>query len=118
MYTVNYQDAPVIEVLAEDVQGTTIQWLLDPSRGAPTFAMRRFVIGPGGHTPCHEHDWEHQVYVLRGTGVLGGGEGEVPLMPGLAVLVLPGERHQFRCDGPEELEFLCLVPNGPATGGQ
>ena len=95
--------------------GVRIQWLIDEARGAPSFAMRRFVIEPGGHTPVHAHDWEHEAYVLRGRGLVVTDEGEREIGPDMAILTAPGERHQF-CALPEgSLEFLCLVPNGPAT---
>jgi quercetin dioxygenase-like cupin family protein len=95
--------------------GVRIQWLIDETREAPNFAMRRFVIEPGGHTPFHQHNWEHEVYVLKGRGLLVTDEGEREIGPDVAILVAPNERHQF-CALPEgSLTFLCLVPNGPAT---
>jgi quercetin dioxygenase-like cupin family protein len=98
-----------------EAEGVCLAWLIDERRGAPHFAMRRFRIEPEGFTPLHRHEWEHEVYVLSGAGVLVTEEGDHPLEPDSAVLVGPGEKHQFRCTGTEPLEFLCLVPNGPAT---
>ena len=117
MYIVNAQEASHSAVTSEGAKDTQVQWLLDESRGAPNFALRRFIIAPGGCTPRHTHDWEHEVYVLRGKGVLVTDEGEVPLGPDRAILIPPNEEHQFRCTGAESLEMLCIVPNGPATTG-
>jgi len=117
MYIVNAQEASRSTVTSEGAVDTQVQWLLDESRGAPNFALRRFIVAPGGHTPQHTHDWEHEVYVLRGEGVLVTDEGEVPLGPDRAILISPNEEHQFRCTGAGNLEMLCIVPNGPATVG-
>ncbi len=107
------EEAAAIET--PDCEGVSLAFLLDERRGAPHFAMRRFTVAPGGYTPLHRHEWEHEVYILSGEGVLVTEEGEQPLAPDSACLVAPGEKHQFRCAGSEPLEFLCLVPNGPAT---
>jgi len=117
MYIVNAQEASRSAVTSEGAKDTQVQWLLDQSRGAPNYALRRFIIAPGGYTPRHTHDWEHEVYVLRGEGVLVTDQGEAPLGPDRAILILPNEEHQFRCTGAESLEMLCIVPNGPATVG-
>ncbi len=113
------RNARDVEALAVEAgaSGVRIQWLLDEGCGAPTFSLRRFQIGPGGHTPLHAHPWEHEVYVLagRGTAICGEGSTPVPLEPDDAVLVAPDERHQFRAAADEQLVVLCLVPNGPAT---
>lgn len=107
---------PAGEVCETGAQGVQVQWLLATPEGAPNFAMRRFTLESGGQTPFHCHPWEHEVYVLRGAGCLVTEEGETPLQPDCAVLVLPDERHCFRA-GDEGLQMLCLVPVGEATRG-
>ena len=44
--------------------------------GAPNFTMRHFEVAPGGRTPFHAHPWEHEVYVLSGTGKVRQKGGE------------------------------------------
>jgi len=113
------RNAADVEAVAVEAgaKGVCIQWLLDESAGAPSFAMRRFEIAPGGHTPLHTHPWEHEVYILAGRGSVYT-EGEVVLLkPDDAVLVSPHEQHQFRAADDAALVLLCLVPNGPATAG-
>jgi quercetin dioxygenase-like cupin family protein len=105
------QPGQVCEIGAQGVQ---VQWLLAASEGAPNFALRRFTLEPNGQTPLHSHPWEHEVYVLQGGGAAVTQEGETPLHPECAVLVLPDEMHCFRA-GDEGLQFLCLVPVGEAT---
>jgi len=44
--------------------------LISEKDGAPNFRLRHFVIEPGGHTPLHRHDWEHENYFISGKGIL------------------------------------------------
>jgi quercetin dioxygenase-like cupin family protein len=77
--------------------------------------MRHFEVAPGGHTPRHFHDYEHEVFVLEGSGVVVEGDREHRLQAGDVVFVKPNEVHQFLNPGPAPLKFLCLIPNS-ATG--
>ncbi len=117
MYKIDAQQAEAVQVTSEGAVNVQVQWLIDESRGAPHFAMRRFIIQPGGHTPRHVHPWEHEVYVLRGRGLVVTEEGEQELSPDQAIFIHPGQPHQFLSYEDETLEMLCLVPNGPATEG-
>jgi quercetin dioxygenase-like cupin family protein len=101
------EDAPVQE---EGAEGVKIKWLIDKTVGAPTFAMRHFTVQPGGHTPLHKHDWEHEVYVLEGEGFVKHLDREYPIRPGDAIFVPPNQPHQFRSTEFSRLRFLCIVP--------
>jgi len=77
----------------------------------PAFSFRVFTIQPGGHTPLHNHQFEHLNYVIEGTGSVMTEDGERELKKGDFVLVLPGETHQYRntaASGP--LILICAVP--------
>jgi quercetin dioxygenase-like cupin family protein len=87
-----------------------VRWLITKEMGAPTFAMRLFEMEPGGHSPFHNHDWEHEVYVLEGEGLVVGGKEEKKIKAGDAVFVPPNEKHQFKNNGKKTFKFLCLVP--------
>ena len=78
---------------AEKVQ---MQLLCGPGDGCPNFAMRKFIVAPGGCTPRHQHDYEHEVLVLSGEGTVFGNGKEQALKTG-DVAGVP-------------LHFLCLVP--------
>jgi quercetin dioxygenase-like cupin family protein len=117
MKVAHYEQTPAVPVEMEGSAGCRVRWLLDDRDGAPTFAMRQFEVAPGGHTPQHFHDYEHEVFVLEGSGVVLEGGHEHPLRAGDVVLVKPNEVHQFRNPGPNPLKFLCLIPNS-ATGKQ
>jgi quercetin dioxygenase-like cupin family protein len=92
----------------------TVRWLVGEADGAPTFAMRQFEVAPGGYTPRHFHDYEHEVFVLEGNGVVIEDTVEHPLAAGDVILVKPNEIHQFRNTGQSPMKFLCLIPNSAA----
>jgi quercetin dioxygenase-like cupin family protein len=97
-------------VTMEDAEGARMRMLIGPDDGAPNFAMRMFTVDPGGHTPLHRHNFEHEVYVLEGEGVLQAAEREHRFRAGDVIYVAPNELHQFRNTGGQPLRFLCLIP--------
>ena len=93
----------------EDAENIKKEVLLGAPEGVETFAMRRFTLGKGGHTPYHNHGWEHEIYVLAGQGKIKTEKGYRELSSGDAVYVPSDEKHQFISEN-TGLEFLCLVP--------
>ena len=113
----NYQDIDLKEVEMEGATGCGVRQLVGQMDQAPNFAMRQFEVAPGGHTPKHFHDYEHEVFVLEGEGLVVDGDQEQPLASGDVVYVAPNDVHQFRNTGDSPMRFLCLIPNS-ATGKQ
>lgn len=112
MKVVNYQDVTLQEVNIEGANKASIRKVLTANDGAPNFTMRVFELGEGGHTPLHQHDWEHEIYVIEGQGVLVTEDNkEIPLTPGTAILVKGQELHQFKNVSGETFKFMCLVTN-------
>lgn len=109
------ESVPAKPVEMEGAKGCTVRQLLNEADGTPTFAMRQFEVAPGGHTPRHSHDYEHEVFVLAGSGVVFEGDKQHQLTAGDVVFVKPNEVHQFRNTGATPMKFLCLIPNS-ATG--
>ena len=98
------------KVVMEGADQVQMRMLIGPSEGAGIFHMRHFEVAPGGHTPHHTHDYEHEVLILKGRGMVKGAEGERPCSAGDVVWMPPNEKHQFVCAGQEPLEFICLIP--------
>lgn len=103
-------------VPTEDVSagtGTRRQVLIGPEEG-PNFAMRRFIMEPGGGMPMHTNDVEHEQYVLRGSARVRIGDELHHVKAGDVVFIPGGVPHSYDADeGEEPFEFLCVVPNRP-----
>lgn len=98
------------KIEVDGVKGVTKQVLIGADDAAPNFIMRKFTVEPGGYTFHHTHDFEHEVYVLKGQGIAKSKVGEQKFYADDVMLVIPNEIHQFINTGDEELVFLCLIP--------
>lgn len=80
--------------------------------GTPSYSFRVFTVQPNGHTPYHQHDYEHLNYIIEGEGVIINEEGEEKkLRKGDFAIVLPNEKHQYRNASPDEdFVMICAVP--------
>ena len=116
----NLKDVPVKPVEMAGVKGVKMAVMAGHEHGCPNFALRQFQVEPGGHSPRHSHDYEHEVFIVSGGGTVLL-EGTVnPLRAGDVVYVPADQEHQFTA-GAEGMNFLCLVPVtrncGEATPG-
>ncbi len=105
----------VAEVPLEPVDagtGTRRQVLIGPDE-APNFALRRFIMEPGGGMPKHTNTVEHEQYVLAGRARIGIGDDVVDVESGSVVYIPAGTPHWYTVEGDEQFEFLCVVPNRP-----
>ena len=98
------------DVTVEGAENVKIKWLISSQDGAPRFQMRLFEVGPGGKTPLHTHDFEHEVYILKGEGKLIFEGEEKPFSKGYSIFVPEDREHSFVNTGGETLEFLCMIP--------
>jgi quercetin dioxygenase-like cupin family protein len=93
-----------------EMPGVLKREVVNKSDGAPNFCMRVFELEPGASTPFHTHDWEHEVFVLNGTGTAVSDKGETPVSPESIAFVPPNEKHCFKNTGKETLRFICVIP--------
>ena len=91
---------------------TVRQMLIGPEQ-APHFALRRFIMQPGGGMPRHTNTVEHEQYVLRGRARIGIGEERFEVRADDVVFIPAGTPHWYEVEGDEPFEFLCIVPNLP-----
>lgn len=113
------QQQPVVkragEIAYESVdaaEGMRKGVLLDDSDGAPTFAIRRFVLDAGASVPKHTNAVEHEQYVLEGEYTVGIDGEEYTVSAGDSLLIPANVVHWYRNDGDEQGAFICGVPNG------
>ena len=63
---IHYTDIELEEPKEKEIKDLKVRWLISNKDGAKNFAMRLFEIQPGGYSPLHQHDWEHEVFDLEG----------------------------------------------------
>ena len=116
MYFTNLEKTKPAETPAElgkEKVPVAVQWLLGEPEGAPSFEMRYLTFPPGAETEYHAHDWEHEVFVIKGQGKLKTADKLLDLKPHDAVLLLPNESHQLiNASDTETFDIICVVPKG------
>jgi quercetin dioxygenase-like cupin family protein len=110
MKHVNFTEVDLEEPTEEGIKDIKVRWLISKKDGAENFAMRLFEIQPGGYSPLHQHDWEHEVFILEGSGAIKDKKNKISFKEGDVFFVPPMEWHQFVNTGKKSLKFLCLVP--------
>ena len=91
---------------------TTRQVLISSNEG-PNFAMRRFIMEPGGGMPRHTNSVEHEQYVLHGKARIGIGDEVHEVKQGDVVFIPQEIPHWYENIGNEPFEFICVIPNKP-----
>jgi quercetin dioxygenase-like cupin family protein len=104
-----------VEEIERTSGGVVYRRVISEVDGAANFTMDIFEIAPGGHSGFHVHPWEHEVFVIRGRGVVVGPDGEAPFGEGDVIFIPPDEPHQFRNAGDIPVEFICLIPQAALT---
>ncbi|UCD74208.1 MAG: cupin domain-containing protein [Phycisphaerales bacterium] len=110
-------DVESTPVHMKGVKDVTMRILVGRCDGAPNFSLRQFTVEPGGHTPRHRHNYEHENYILSGTGQVFYEDAFHDITGGDVLFVEANQEHQFLNTGSEPLEFLCLVPVSFEAGG-
>jgi len=106
----HYTDVPATIVGAE-APGARMRWLIDDTHdGAPVYALRMVEIEPGGHSPHHNHPYEHENFVVEGRGRVFINGTWHDLKPGDIVFVPPGVEHEYANAGDATFKFLCGIP--------
>jgi quercetin dioxygenase-like cupin family protein len=105
----------------KDIKGTTptgtkdmdFKQLIAKNMEAPHFYMRLIDISPAGHTERHSHDWEHEVYVVQGSGMVALKNRDEGIVQGDAVFIEPNEMHEFINSSDSLLRVICVIPKPP-----
>ncbi len=88
--------------------------LLGGPENVPNFIMRVFKVEPNGEIPIHQHEWEHEIYILQGRGkviwIENNEQKEAILEPNMCCYISPNIKHGFKNIGEDDWIFLCLIP--------
>jgi quercetin dioxygenase-like cupin family protein len=107
---VHYSDVQLETPEENGIKDIKVRWVISRKDGAANFAMRVFEILPDGYTPLHQHDWEHEVFIIEGEGITKDKTSEKKFNQGDVLFIPPMEWHQFVNTGDKLLKFLCLIP--------
>ena len=111
---VNANTVPVEDLAKKGAEKAKVRYLIDERHESNRFALRQYTVEKGGHTPLDQHEYEHQVYVLSGRGLLREAEHS-PVLRELRegdVLFIPSNAvHQFINQSEEPFVFLCVKGN-------
>ncbi len=112
MKKISLSEVEKTAVKMEGAVGAFKQVPLSKNDGAPVFSFRVFSLEPNGHTPYHQHDFEHLNYIIQGKGFMVNESGEKrEIQQGDFAMVLPNEVHQYRnASDSEPFVFICAVP--------
>ena len=106
MYIKNYRELPVETT---EVEGLTVRWGINKDQGATNFSMRLLELAPMKSTPMHQHDSEHEIFVLVGKGEVETPDKVVPIREGSIIYVAPNEVHKFNNTGASILRMVDAV---------
>ena len=92
--------------------GKSVWWLLPREIGTPNFEMRYFEVKKGVEGKEEKHPFEHEVFVVRGEGVIKSEGREVKLNPGMLSLLLQMSYTSFLILMKSLLALYVLSPMG------
>ena len=114
MKIARYEECPSRKFDTETAKGVTGRVVIGKEDQAENFCMRVFTVAPGGFTPRHSHEWEHEIFVHSGKGkIFQNGEWRA-VESGTAIFIPGNEEHQLMNGGGEDFVFICLIPSGVA----
>ena len=94
----------------DGAEKVSMQVMVGRQDNAPHFSLRHFVVEPGGHTPRHQHNYEHENYIIEGSGTIEC-DGDIQEIKVGDTFYIPANTvHQFCNSKDKPLRFLCLVP--------
>lgn len=112
MKTISLANVEKKKVNMEGAEKAWKQMPLSTEDGVPMYSLRVFTVDAGGHTPYHQHPYEHMNYVIEGEGEIVDENGDKrPVKAGDFALVNPNEKHQYRNTSFEKpFVMICGVP--------
>ena len=107
MYIKNYRDISAEET---GVEGLTNRWVINKEHGAENFSMRLLELEHRKSTPMHQHDSEHEIFVLVGLGNVETEDGHLhPIREGSVIYIAPNETHRFNNTGATKIRMIDVI---------
>ncbi len=112
MKVISTEAVQAVHFDSEVAKGVTGRVIIGQADGADNYCMLLFDLAPGGHTPRHDHAWDHESFFHAGEGAVYQAGAWLRVGAGDAVFVPGNEEHQIRNAGALPLTFVCLIPSG------
>ena len=111
MKIINLEDVAKVKADMAGAKDVYKQLPISKADGSTVFSFRVFTVAPGGHTPFHEHPFEHLNYVIDGHGaIVAEDHSEHKIKKGDFALVPSNEEHQYKnLSANEDLVLICAV---------
>ena len=84
---------PIIRNIRDHFDGINAARLINLDDNPPTCTLSYSQIEPGKTSSHHIHEWEHEVYIIEGTGTLFCDGKEYPVKAGDAIFIPPNVDH-------------------------
>lgn len=111
MYIGSINEVPMDDVskVIPGTRGFYIQWLVTRDKGSYAYAVRRFIVKPGGRMPLHSHKYTEAVVLLKGRLRVRIGDVTRELGPGDFFFTAQYEPHALENIGDSDAEFICVI---------
>ncbi|MCK5434068.1 MAG: cupin domain-containing protein [Dehalococcoidales bacterium] len=94
----------------QETPGVAKREVITADDGAPNFCMRVFDVRSGMSTPSHSHEWEHEIFILCGQGMIVTEQGATQIGKENVIFIAPNEIHCIVNTSNEPLRFICVIP--------
>ncbi len=106
----NYTEIDAAALQVPGAKDVSIRVLIGPAEQAPNFMMLFLELAPGGNTPDHAHEWEEEIFVNAGEGLVKSAGDEQRIRAGDVLYFAPNESHQFINSSCAALSLICVIP--------
>lgn len=106
----HYTEQEPVLIDSDAAKGVAGRVVIGKKDGAENFCMRVFELSEGGFSPCHSHEWEHEIFIHSGDGEVYQDGKWVNISKGFVLFIPGNEEHQLKNTGKEPLVFACLIP--------
>jgi quercetin dioxygenase-like cupin family protein len=104
MKHINYLDEKAEEITEAGAKGIQLRTVIGEKEEVPNFHMRVISFEQGGQSPNHSHDYEHEMFVIKGSGTVDVDGETIHLKTGDVMYLPPNANHCFRTK--EAMELL------------